>query len=174
MQLLISHITMSVLNQRLKLELLRRQKGVSALQQGFTLVELMVVIVIVGILSSVALPNFLNQTNKAKASEATTQIGALLKEAYAQYQYDGVVADVTTALSTAVTTASTTGNFTYTLPAAVGNVFNVLATGKTAAAGGDAALAGELLYGCIDLTEGQPDISNNLLDAGTASDVDCS
>jgi type IV pilus assembly protein PilA len=42
-------------------------------------VELMIVIVIVGVLSTVALPNFLNQTTKAKLSEADTLSSAYLK-----------------------------------------------------------------------------------------------
>ena len=44
------------------------------LNKGFTLVELMIVIVIVGILSAVALPNFLGTRNKA---EAQTLIGSM-------------------------------------------------------------------------------------------------
>ncbi|KZR65752.1 type IV pilin protein [Prochlorococcus sp. MIT 1303] len=168
---------MSILNQRLKLELLSRQKGVGALQQGFTLVELMIVIVIVGILSSVALPNFLSQTDKAKTTEATTKIGSLLREAYAEYQYDGDVPSVTTALTTSASNLTTNGNFTFTLPdiTAPSTIFTVKATGKTAAAGGDAALDGKVLYGCIDLAVGTPDISNKLLAAGTATDLaaDC-
>ena len=137
---------------------------------GFTLVELMIVVVIVGILSAVALPNFLSQTDKAKATEATSKISALLKEAYAEYQFDGVVADVTTAMGGSATTASDTGNFTYTYPAVTDTtIFNVLATGNDK----DAALKGKLIYGCIDLAKGDPDISTRLLAAGTARGVKC-
>ena len=72
---------MTSLNSKLQLAMLNRKKGRNLLEKGFTLVELMIVIVIVGILSSVALPSFLNQRNKAEATEAVTQISTLLKEA---------------------------------------------------------------------------------------------
>ena len=71
---------MSTLNNRLQLALLNRKKCRNALEKGFTLVELMIVIVIVGVLSAVALPNFLGQTKKAKATECKTQLSALLKQ----------------------------------------------------------------------------------------------
>ena len=45
--------------------------------EGFTLIELLVVIIIIGILSAIALPAFLNQANKARASEAKTIVGSL-------------------------------------------------------------------------------------------------
>jgi type IV pilus assembly protein PilA len=39
------------------------------IQQGFTLIELMIVIAIIGILASIALPAYQDYTNKAKVSE---------------------------------------------------------------------------------------------------------
>ncbi|MEC8440944.1 MAG: prepilin-type N-terminal cleavage/methylation domain-containing protein, partial [Cyanobacteriota bacterium] len=69
---------MTTLNNRLQLALLNRKKAKHALAKGFTLVELMIVIVIVGILSAVALPNFLSQTDKARLTEAKTQAKAYL------------------------------------------------------------------------------------------------
>jgi type IV pilus assembly protein PilA len=46
-------------------------------QDGFTLVELMVVVAIIGLLSAVAIPNFKKYQAKAKISEAKLQLSAL-------------------------------------------------------------------------------------------------
>ena len=70
---------MTTLNSRLQLALIKRKKSKNALQKGFTLVELLIVVVILGVLSSVALPAFLNQTGKAKISAARASVTAAAK-----------------------------------------------------------------------------------------------
>lgn len=60
-----------------------------AAASGFSLSELMVAVAIVGILSALALPNFANQANKAKASEAKILASAAVREAHIAWSEAG-------------------------------------------------------------------------------------
>ncbi len=53
--------------------------------EGFTLVEMLVVVIVIGILSAIALPSFLNQANKAREAEAAGNVGVINRAQQAHY-----------------------------------------------------------------------------------------
>lgn len=104
-------------------------------QQGFTLIELMIVVAIIGILAAVAIPNYQNYTKKAKFTEVT-QATQALKTAVEICAQDlgavaaciggsnGIPADIASGVSQYVASIATAANGVITATAVSGNGLN--------------------------------------------------
>ena len=71
--------------------------------KGFTLIELVMVIVILGILSAIAIPKFVDLTGKAKVGAAKSGLGAIRSVVAIQYAKNATSG--TASFPTAVTTS---------------------------------------------------------------------
>ncbi|MEM6647180.1 MAG: type II secretion system protein [Bacteroidota bacterium] len=108
-----------------------RIKAHLAADEGFSMTELMVVLVIVGILALLALPRFMNVATKAKTSEAKMQLRNIHSLQTAHYfEYDVYASDLVTLQYEATPTVSDggTARYEYTVEAAEGAQFMVIAT----------------------------------------------
>jgi len=111
------------------------------LQQGFTLIELMIVVAIIGILAAVAIPQYQDYVTRAKLSKAAT-FADPLKMAIAQYAQENggptgmptnwTSLGLTSAPSpngtqdsvSAVSAPTATGGFTLTIDTSVGGTYS--------------------------------------------------
>ena len=154
----------------LALRLIQRLKKKQAeTSNAFTLVELLVVVAIVGILSAIALPNFLAQTDKAKATEAKTHMASTLKQAHAKFLEDGAapVSSNTDMNSTYGTPTDGDTKFDYEQVSWSSPVWTIKAVGNST----DSGLENKELDGCVNFNTGIVDIQTEL-DSSTA--VSCS
>jgi type IV pilus assembly protein PilA len=113
----------------------RAMKSIKRNTKGFTLIELMIVVAIIGILAAIALPAYQDYTKKAKFAEVTTAVGALRTAVAVCVQggnaltacvggKNGIPADVTKAATGSViaTLTTTSGNIAATTTNDVDNV----------------------------------------------------
>jgi len=115
-------------------------------QKGFTLIELMIVVAIIGILAAIAIPNFLAYQARSRQAEARTNLGAVFVSEVAFFGENNRYSDFATI---GYTLAGQSNRYTYRSPVAAGNA------GTSSAQGADIffTLAGSATTGGVNTAE---------------------
>ena len=109
----------------------RMKQGMNPVQSGFTLMEVLVTVAIVGILSAVAVPMYSQYVLRSRLTEAFSALGAAQPSAEQFWSNGRTFVNFATANGL----PSNTSNFSYALTAASTSAYTITATGAGPAAG---------------------------------------
>jgi len=122
------------------------------LQKGFTLIELMIVVAIIGILAAVALPAYQDYTIRAKVSEVVLAASGFKTTISEKAQVDGTLSSSGTGLTVGVTgkvgggSVNTAGVIKVASASTVGTILTIVLTPTRDSA------SGKILWSCTTET----------------------
>jgi len=126
----------------------------SQIQKGFTMIELMIVIAIIGILATIAIPMFMDNTVRAQVSEGLSLVSPAEQEVAEFYQNAGTFSGATVTNATGkyvsgvtVSAALTTGTTAVLVVAFANTATNTNISGSTLSFTADAA-GGSIAWYC--------------------------
>ncbi len=99
-------------------------------QHGFSLIELLIVIVIIGVLSAIAIPNYNDYVTRSKLKEATAQLSGMRARMEQYYQDNHSYVGACKAGTIAPLPSSSEAKyFSYACPTLTDTTYSITATG---------------------------------------------